>query len=378
MEHRHIGILGGGQLARMMALAGLPLGFRFVFLDPAADACAAELGTLLVASFDDREAVARLSQQVDLATYDFENVPESSAQILADVLSFSPGTRALGLCQDRITEKELLNSVGIPLPAYCAVEGRTSLLDGVDALGWPAVLKTRRLGYDGKGQQILRQTEDLERGWQKLGGQSLILEAFVPFEAECSIIGLRDQDGHCQFWPLTRNVHSNGILLASRPGVFDADLQDQAEVHLRRLADHLDYVGVLTIEFFLNGGNLLANEIAPRVHNSGHWTIDGAATSQFENHIRVIAGLAPGETTQKNHCLMLNCIGAMPHIDAGLTVPGVHWHDYGKAPRPGRKVGHLTLTAHSSEELLRRAERLRPHLPQKTAAALEAVLGDFC
>jgi 5-(carboxyamino)imidazole ribonucleotide synthase len=353
-----IGILGGGQLGRMLGLAGIPLGFRFLFLDPAPEACAAATGELLNAGFDDREAALELGRQVDVATFDFENVPESSARALSELCPLHPGSNALGASQDRLVEKDLLVSLGARVPLYHEVSSRTDLLDGLERLGYPAVLKTRRFGYDGKGQAVLRDAEDLERAWQKLGDSPLILEAFVPFEAECSLIGVRARDGDTRFWPLTGNVHADGILALSKPGGFEAGLQAAAERIMTGLMDHLDYTGVLTIEFFLHDGELLFNEFAPRVHNSGHWTIDGAETSQFENHLRAISGLPLGATGLVAPSLMFNWIGRMPPLAAAMEIPGLHWHDYGKQARPGRKIGHATLTAASEEMLRERAGRL--------------------
>jgi 5-(carboxyamino)imidazole ribonucleotide synthase len=353
-----IGILGGGQLGRMLGLAGIPLGFRFLFLDPAPDACAAATGELLNAGFDDREAALELGRQVDVATFDFENVPESSARALSELCPLHPGSNALGASQDRLVEKDLLVSLGARVPLYHEVASRTDLLDGLERLGYPAVLKTRRVGYDGKGQAVLRDAEDLERAWQKLGDSPLILEAFVPFEAECSLIGVRARDGDTRFWPLTGNVHADGILALSKPGGFEAGLQAAAERIMTGLMDHLDYTGVLTIEFFLHDGELLFNEFAPRVHNSGHWTIDGAECSQFENHLRAISGLPLGATGLVAPSLMFNWIGRMPPLAAAMEIPGLHWHDYGKQARPGRKIGHATLTAASEEMLRERAGRL--------------------
>jgi len=353
-----VGVLGGGQLGRMLGLAGIPLGFRFLFLDPAADACAGATGGLLEARFDDQEAAQRLAREVDLATFDFENVPQATAEAFEEIRPLFPGSNALGAAQDRLVEKDLLQSLGAGLPPYHPVASRTELLDGLDRLGYPAVLKTRRFGYDGKGQAVLRDSEDLERAWQQLGDAPLILEAFVPFEAECSLIGVRGRDGATRFWPLTRNVHDYGILALSLPGVFGAELQRKAEAIMAGLMDHIAYVGVLTIEFFLKDGELLFNEFAPRVHNSGHWTIDGAACSQFENHLRAIAGLPLGDTGLVSPSLMFNWIGSMPAPGEALQIPGLHWHDYGKQARPGRKIGHATLTAASMDDLRERAEQL--------------------
>jgi 5-(carboxyamino)imidazole ribonucleotide synthase len=355
MTAKRIVVLGGGQLGRMMGLAGIPLGLRFRFLDPSAEACASQVGGLLQASFDDADAASSLAVGADVATFDFENVPDSSARAVEAICPLYPPSQALGACQDRLQEKRLLESLDIDVGAYYPVSSRTDLLAGLQKLGYPAVLKTRRLGYDGKGQAVLRDQEDLERAWQKLGDAELILEAFVPFEAECSLIGVRALDGTTKFWPLTQNVHHNGILALSRPGGFSEDLQEDAERRMRRLMDHFDYRGVLTLEFFLHEGSLLVNEIAPRVHNSGHWTIDGSACSQFENHVRAISGMPLGDTGLTQACMMFNWIGEFPPRDRLLALPGLHWHDYGKAPRPGRKIGHATLTAPSEDVLMTRA-----------------------
>ncbi|MEE4293726.1 MAG: 5-(carboxyamino)imidazole ribonucleotide synthase [Xanthomonadales bacterium] len=352
---RRIGILGGGQLGRMMGLAGIPLGLDFRFLDPGLNACAAVVGDLLNAGFSDIEAARELARSVDVATFDFENVPQETAEAFEEICPLYPASDALGACQDRLVEKTLLTDLGIGVADYHAVAGRTDLLEGVERLGYPAVLKTRRLGYDGKGQVVLRDPEDLERAWQRLGGRELILEAFVPFQAECSLVGVRGHDGEERFWPLTRNVHDHGILALSRPGDFDAALQAAAEDKVRRLLRHFDYRGVLTVEFFLRDGELLANEIAPRVHNSGHWTIDGSSCSQFENHVRAVAGLPLGPTDLARHSLMFNWIGRLPDRERMLAFSGLHWHEYGKEPRPGRKIGHATLTAESRESLMETA-----------------------
>ncbi len=350
--------MGGGQLGRMLGLAGIPLGFQFLFLDPAADACAGSTGGLLQGRFDDADAARKLARQVDLATFDFENVPAASARAVEDICPLYPGSNALAASQDRLVEKELLVQLGAAVPPYHAVSRRTDLLEGLDAIGYPAVVKTRRFGYDGKGQAMLRDPEDLERAWQVLGDSPLILEAFVPFEAECSLIGVRARDGATRFWPLTRNVHDGGILALSLPGTLEAGLQLAAEGIMHRLMEHLDYTGVLTMEFFVRDGALLFNEFAPRVHNSGHWTIDGSVCSQFENHLRAVSGLPLGETGMLAPSLMFNWIGKMPPLDRALGIPGLHWHDYGKQPRPGRKIGHATLTAATPAELAERAEHL--------------------
>ena len=369
-----VGILGGGQLGQMMGLAGIPLGLEFTFLDPSPDACAGAVGALIQADFSDTDVLRHLAGKIDVATFDFENVPESSARALQEIKPVYPSPEALGACQDRLFEKDLLSSLGISVPAYFPVSSRTDLLDGLDRLAYPAVLKTRRLGYDGKGQVIIRDQEDLERAWQKLGEQELILEAFVPFEFECSLIGVRGIGGEIRFWSLTRNLHKDGILSLSLAGGVEDELQASAENIMGRLLDHFDYVGVLTLEFFVLDGQLLVNEIAPRVHNSGHWTIEGAATSQFENHLRAITGIPLGSTTARCEALMFNWIGELSERDRLLSIPGVHWHDYGKEARPGRKIGHATLTADSMPELAANARRMAAMLGGEYPTLLNSVL----
>jgi len=369
-----VGILGGGQLGQMMGLAGIPLGLEFTFLDPSPDACAGAVGALIQADFSDTDVLRHLAGKIDVATFDFENVPESSARALQEIKPVYPSPEALGACQDRLFEKDLLSSLGISVPAYFPVSSRTDLLDGLDRLAYPAVLKTRRLGYDGKGQVIIRDQEDLERAWQKLGEQELILEAFVPFEFECSLIGVRGIGGEIRFWSLTRNLHKDGILSLSLAGGVEDELQASAENIMGRLLDHFDYVGVLTLEFFVLDGQLLVNEIAPRVHNSGHWTIEGAATSQFENHLRAITGIPLGSATARCEALMFNWIGELPERDRLLSIPGVHWHDYGKEARPGRKIGHATLTADSMPELAANARRMAAMLGGEYPTLLNSVL----
>ena len=353
-----VGVLGGGQLGRMMGLAGIPLGLEFVFLDPSSDACATAAGDLVQADFSDEQAARKLSALVDVVTFDFENVPAATARALQENCLVYPSPDALGAGQDRLAEKELLTSLGIEVAPYHVVSSRTDLLAGLEKVGYPAVLKTRRLGYDGKGQAVLRDQEDLERAWQKLGDFDLVLEAFVPFQAECSLVAVRGLDGEIRTWPLARNVHSNGILVLSMPGAFDEALQSLATRKMKALLEHFDYRGVLTIEFFLADGKLLANEFAPRVHNSGHWSIDGAVCSQFENHVRAVASMPLGETSMTGHSVMFNWIGEMPDRERAMKIPGLHWHDYGKSPRPGRKIGHATLTASGEDELKRNAGRL--------------------
>lgn len=350
------GILGGGQLARMMALAGAPLGLRFLVMDTVADACAGQFAPMIVGDWRDEAALAEFASRVDVATFDFENVPAESAQWLAERIPVFPSPRALAVAQDRLAEKTLFQQLGIPVPPFAAVDSRDALDSALDAIGTPCILKTRRLGYDGKGQFRLKSRADADAAWDALGGQArtvgLILEGFVDFEREVSVVAVRGRDGEFRAWPLTQNWHVDGVLSASlAPAPVDASLADAAVAHARALADALDYVGVFALELFCRDGVLLANELAPRVHNSGHWTIEGSETSQFQNHLRAVLGLPLGDTRMVGEACMLNWVGAMPDANAVLAEPGGHWHDYGKAPRPGRKVGHATLRADTPREL---------------------------
>ncbi len=359
---RRVGILGGGQLARMMALAGLPLGLRFSLLDPAPDACAGQLAPLRAADWNDAQALAAFAESIDIATFDFENVPAASLDVLAARVPAWPGRDALATAQDRLVEKTRFNALGIPTPGFMEVDDRAGLDAAARALGLPAILKTRRLGYDGKGQFRLRSEADLDAAWAALGEQAprvgLILEAFVPFRRELSVVAVRSRTGEFAAWPITENWHVEGVLSASlAPADVPEPLAREAIGHARRLADSLDYVGVFALELFDAGDRLLANEMAPRVHNSGHWTIEGARTSQFENHLRAILGWPLGDTGARGVSCMLNFLGEVPEAAAALAVPGLHLHDYGKAPRAGRKVGHATLCADTAEELVQRLER---------------------
>jgi 5-(carboxyamino)imidazole ribonucleotide synthase len=351
-----VGILGGGQLARMLALSGAPLGLRFRVLDTVADACAGQFAPLIVGDYRDETALAEFARQVDVATFDFENVPAESAQWLSERIPVFPNPRALAVAQDRLAEKTLFRELGIPVPAFADVPDRAALGAAVADIGTPCILKTRRLGYDGKGQFRIKSPADLDAAWAALGPQAasvgLILEGFVAFERELSVVAVRGRDGEFRTWPLTENWHVDGVLSASlAPARVDADMAARAFAHARALAEALDYVGVFALELFCRGGVLLANELAPRVHNSGHWTIEGSETSQFQNHLRAVLGLPLGDTRMVGHACMLNWIGAMPDATAMLREPGGHWHDYGKEPRAGRKVGHATLREDSTEEL---------------------------
>lgn len=333
----------------MLALAGLPLELRFRFFDPTPDSPASHLAEQHVGTYDNMEALARFADGCDVITYEFENVPVEAARFLAQRVPVYPPPEALEAAQDRLTEKRVLLGLGIPVPLFDSVGSLVELNDTVARFGLPAVLKTRRMGYDGKGQVVLRAPDDVHIAWDSLQSSPLILEGFVPFAREVSLLAVRARDGQTAFYPLVENHHREGILrrsLAPAPGL-TPELQAEAEDHLRRLMETLNYVGVLAVEFFEYEGRLIANEMAPRVHNSGHWTIEGAQTSQFENHLRAVAGLPLGATGMRGHAAMLNILGEPPEPAKVLALPGAHLHLYGKAPRPGRKVGHITLCAES-------------------------------
>ncbi len=354
-----IGILGGGQLAAMMAQAGLPMGLDFVFLDPAADACAGRYGPLLNDQWSNAPARAELLD-CERLTCDFENVPADVLAALADSVPVRPGPAAFAAAQDRLDEKKLFQRLDIPVGPFAAVSSRPELLQALDRIAYPAVLKTRRLGYDGKGQAILRSLEDLEPAWARLGDQALVLEAWVAFRHECALTGVRSSTGEVRFYPPSWTVHRDGILkLAYAPAPISPALIEEAERHLARLMGELDYVGCLTLEYFMTEEGLLANEFAPRVHNSAHWTIEGAVTSQFANHIRAVADLPIGDTSARGRSLMLNWLGALPDRDRLLNLPGLAWHDYRKAARSGRKVGHATLVAADDAQMAQAIGALR-------------------
>lgn len=340
-----LGILGGGQLARMMALAGYPLGFAFRFFDANGTEAVQGLGECIHAPWEDAAALAAFAQGLDAVTIDTENVPTRVLRLMARAAYAFPNAVALRTAQDRAREKACFRALGIPTADYRLVETLADLEQAVAAVGLPAVLKTRRFGYDGKGQFVLRSPADLVPAWEVIGGVPLILERFVEFDREVSLVAVRGRAGQMAYYPLVENRHQGGILastLAPAPRV-SRRLQQRAEQYLHRVMDALRYVGVLTVEFFQCGGQLVANEMAPRVHNSGHWTIEGAETSQFENHLRAGLGLPLGDTRPRGRCLMLNLLGSVPPREAVLTVAGVHMHVYGKRPQPGRKLGHLTI-----------------------------------
>jgi 5-(carboxyamino)imidazole ribonucleotide synthase len=348
-----LGILGGGQLGRMIALAGYPLGVTSTVLEPTSGSSAAQVGGHVAGEFDSYPALYELAQSSDVVTYEFENVPVGSARWLADRVPVFPPPRALEVSQERLAEKEFFQSLGIPTPPFAPIESEGDFRTALASIGLPAVLKTRRFGYDGKGQAVLRTQADAESAWQRLGGRPLILEGFVPFDRELSLVAARGRDGQIVTYPLVENTHIGGILhrsIAPAPDLGE-ELTERAAEFVSRILTELDYVGVLAVEWFQDGPRLLANEMAPRVHNSGHWTIEGALTSQFENHVRAVCGLPLGRTEAVGFSAMYNFIGTVPEPAAILANPYAHLHLYGKSSRPGRKVGHVTLRAGSASEL---------------------------
>jgi 5-(carboxyamino)imidazole ribonucleotide synthase len=353
-----VGIIGAGQLGQMLGFAGRSLGITCRFLDPADAPPAADAGEVIRRPFDDAEALAELAASCDVITYEFENVPVEALLRIADRVPVFPPPEALRNAQDRLDEKRLFDELQIPLPRYRAVDTLDDLRAAVDSIGLPLVLKTRRFGYDGKGQYVLKTGKEIDDAWRELGGAALIAEEWLDFDYEVSAIGVRSPGGESAIYPLTRNEHAAGILRRSRAPVDAPDLAEKAESYINALLARLDYVGVLALELFVVGDRLLANEFAPRVHNSGHWTIEGAETSQFENHLRAVTNQPLGPTACRGHAGMLNLIGSIPEAARQLAIPGCQLHDYGKSPREGRKLGHITVVADSAAARDRQLQQL--------------------
>jgi 5-(carboxyamino)imidazole ribonucleotide synthase len=366
-----VGIVGAGQLGRMLALAGYPLGLDFLFLDPATDAPAGRVAPVLHGAFTDRKLLEQLARQSQVLTFDWENVSVDALRALAARNAgrrldkrgarICPPIPALAAAQDRVSEKRLFEHLKIPTTRWRAVGSRSQLERAIREIGLPGVLKTRRLGYDGKGQAVVRTPEEAQRAWQDLGPAALLYEEWIPFDCEVSIIGARSPRGQIAIYPLNGNVHAQGILRLTRAPFGPPRWHRLAAQYLTRILSHFRYTGILTIEFFERAGRLIANEMAPRVHNSGHWTIEGAVTSQFENHLRAILDLPLGSTRPLGYSAMINLIGSMPPRAAMLAQEGLHLHDYGKEPRPGRKLGHCTVVEPTH---LRRDRRARNLLKQ--------------
>lgn len=341
----YVGIVGGGQLGRMLGLAAAPLGISIGVIDPSPEAGAQVVADHTLAPFDDLDALRELAGRSDVVTFEFENVSAAALEAIASKATVAPPIRALEVSQDRLSEKQLFATLGIPTAPYRTVDSLSELSAAVDDLGGPAILKTRRFGYDGKGQARVQPGGDLAHSWAAVGEASSVLEAVVEFDRELSIIAVRSGSGEFATYPLAENVHRTGILrTSSAPATADATVTALATEYATSILDELDYVGVLALELFDVGGELIANEFAPRVHNSGHWTTDAAPTSQFENHIRAVLGQPLGATAPVEECVMFNLIGGAPSTEELLAIPGAHVHLYDKAPRAGRKIGHVTVT----------------------------------
>ncbi|MEQ8316111.1 MAG: 5-(carboxyamino)imidazole ribonucleotide synthase [Phycisphaerales bacterium] len=353
-----LGILGGGQLARMTALAAAPLGVRVRAYDPSPDACAADVCELIDGPYDDAAALRGFADGLDAVTYEFENVPTIAAETIASRVPIRPGIESLRLSQDRCLEKQALTDAGFEVAPWTPVDSLDSLQKALETIGAPAILKTRRGGYDGKGQAIIADAADAPRAWAAIDEQPAVLEQMLRFDRELSLVVARGIEGDSASYPLVENEHRQGILrvtVAPAVGVSN-EINAQAQTMARTLMAALDHRGVLTIEFFEVDGRLVANEFAPRVHNSGHWTIDGAATSQFENHVRAVMGLPLGSTEVRCPTVMLNCVGQLPDVRRVLSRPDSRLHDYRKQQRPGRKVAHVNVcscTGDRAEELAR-------------------------
>ena len=345
-----IGIIGAGQLGQMLGNAAQDLGFECGFIDPSDAPPAASTGAVIQKAFDDPDALAQLAADCDVLTYEFENVPVEALHAIADVVPVYPPPSALAIAQDRLHEKRLFDDLGIPLPGYRVIDSRQDMQAAADDLGLPMVVKTRRFGYDGKGQAVIRDLRQVDAVWDQLGKHPLIAEEWVRFEYEVSVIGVRNSRDDVEIWPLTQNKHIDGILHSSVSPVENQDLFERASVYMNRMLSHLDYVGVLALELFVFNDELLANEFAPRVHNSGHWTIEGADTSQFTNHLLAITGQPPASTACSAHAGMLNLVGEIPAAARKFEDKRISLHDYDKTPRPGRKLGHITVLAASAAE----------------------------
>ena len=365
---KKIGVLGAGQLGRMMGLAGIPLDCRFRFLDPVENSPAKVVGEQIVGPFSQGTHLDQFSSGLDVLTYEFENVPVELARHMAGRLPVYPPPQALEFSQDRLIEKQLFQRLGIQPAPFHALQNLSDLEQIIKAFGFPFIIKTRRMGYDGKGQFLVKSESDAKQVWQDGLGHDLIAEGFVRFQRECSLIAVRSKDARTAFYPLVQNFHHQGILRLSLVPCqkLTGELQSQAVGYVAKILQELDYTGVLAVEFFVADNKLIANEMAPRVHNSGHWTMDGAETSQFENHIRAITGLPLGATNAIGASAMINLIGTVPDVHRMLKIPGSHLHLYGKEPREGRKLGHLNIRADSSEKLIELLQECKDLMPAET------------
>ncbi len=365
-DTKSVGIIGGGQLAQMLAQSVHHLGIKCTVLDPNEHCCATnEIGQCaqIVASYDDHEALLKLAQTNDVVTYEFENVPGQGAALIAEHSTIHPNPKALSVSQDRLSERSMFTNLGIDVPPYKQIDSLEDLSAALESLGAPAILKARTLGYDGKGQVLISDPSKAQEAWNTLGGVPAILDGFIEFERELSIIATRAADGSIEYYPLSENIHRGGILRLTKAPArnIDDSVAQQARTAIESILKHFEYVGTLAVEYFQIGSGpsakLLANEIAPRVHNTGHWTIEGAKTSQFENHMRAVLGMPLASADPIGHSAMINLIGNEPRPGALDAMPQAHIHLYGKEPRAGRKIGHITLNAPSESQLDAMLER---------------------
>ncbi len=373
-----IGIVGGGQLARMLVLSGARLGLRFKIYDPAPDACAGTLAPLTCGAFADATALLAFARDLDVLTFDFENVPASTLAALTDDIKIAPNPAVLAMTQDRLSEKAAFAALGIPVAPFRAVSTPLQMLQAVQELGVPGILKTRTLGYDGKGQTRVDKLSDAETAFARLGLSPCVYEQLVPFSRELSMLAVRSENGDFRSYPLTENVHDAGILAVSlAPARTTPELAALAEAYAQNVAERFNYVGTFALEFFQVAEALVLNEMAPRVHNSGHWSIEGAECSQFENHLRAVSGLPLGSTAVRQPSLMLNWVGELPNALPQLAVANLAWHDYGKSARSARKVGHSTLCAESFEALSLKLDALQRQSPTRAGGLAQGLLNRY-
>jgi 5-(carboxyamino)imidazole ribonucleotide synthase len=358
-----IGILGGGQLARMLSLAATNLGLSSLCYSQVQDSCASDVCRTMHANFSDINALQNFMAEVEVVTYESENIPSNTTDYIEQLHRLAPANQALVVSQDRLTEKRFFRKLDIPTTDFVEINQLSDLHRAVEQLGLPTVLKTRRFGYDGKGQFLIESADDIASAWETLQSQELIAEQYIEFDREISIIAVRGHDGEILCYPLTENTHKEGILLISKAPFTDETLSSVACKVAKKLMSQLKYIGTMAVEFFQVGDRLLASEFAPRVHNSGHWTIEGAQTSQFENHIRAIYHLPLGSVTAKGHSIMINCIGQMPALAEVLACPNAHYYNYNKEARPHRKLGHITLNANTQAEVEQAYNWLLKHVP---------------
>jgi len=363
---KNIGVLGAGQLGRMLAIAGYPLGQKFGFLGLSDDEPSALLGHMYKQS-DDVDIYKKLVDFADVITYESENTDVEIVKMIAKTTPVFPAEKSLYVSQHRGREKAMFDALNIPCAPYQVLDSLEGLKLAVAQIGLPAILKTTTEGYDGKGQFVIKSEDQIEQAWLAIGGRELILEGFVDFMRELSIVAVRNAKNQHAFYPLVQNVHHEGILRYSIAPARDVspETQKQAEAYMQSLLEELDHVGVLTLEVFetVNKG-LIVNEMAPRVHNSGHWSIEGAVTSQFENHVRAITGLPLGDTSPRQPmAAMVNIVGQIGPVEEVLSMPNAHLHLYDKAERPGRKLGHITVLAETEQALFEGLKKLVDFMP---------------